>query len=72
MMDPPSRQCKYGCGRTIVYDNTLPSPPYREVDTGIHHTYKRCADLLGPNAKASFANDAAERMLKRGGRHKNV
>lgn len=60
-----SQLCRYGCGKVIVFDGQLPSPPFFEQDTGIHHTYKRCAEILGPKAKEAFAKDAAERKARK-------
>ena len=31
----------------IRYDSTLPGPSYREVETNLHHSFKRCAELIG-------------------------
>jgi hypothetical protein len=63
MMREP-KLCRYGCGRKIVFDISLPSPPYREIDTAVHHTYKRCAEILGPKSKDAFGKDAVERKMK--------
>ena len=41
------KDCIFGCGAKINYDSTLPGPSYREVDTGLHHSFKRCAELIG-------------------------
>ena len=41
------KECIFGCGAKIRYDSTLPGPSYREVDTNLHHSFKRCADLIG-------------------------
>jgi hypothetical protein len=39
--------CVFGCGAKIRYGSTLLDPSYREVDTNLHHSFKRCADLIG-------------------------
>jgi len=41
------RECIFMCGKHIVYDSTLPNPSYREVETGLHHSNKRCAEVIG-------------------------
>lgn len=43
------KECKEGCGKLLIYDSSLPKPPFAEADSGIHHTYKRCAELLKEN-----------------------
>jgi hypothetical protein len=60
-----THKCRYGCDKVLVFDRDLPSPPFFEQDTGIHHTYKRCAEILGPKAKEAFARDAEERKAKK-------
>lgn len=40
------KECKEGCGKLLIYDSSLPKPPFAEADSGIHHTYKRCAEVL--------------------------
>jgi hypothetical protein len=53
------RPCKYGCGKNIVFSDKVGKPPFVEVDSGEHHTYKRCADLLnaqGKNPDLQFGN----------------
>jgi hypothetical protein len=62
---PRPKPCRYNCGKVIVFDAALPSPPYYEVVTGVHHTYKRCAELLGKERAATeFSKDAKERKQK--------
>ena len=47
-IDPVApKDCIFGCGAKINYDSTLPGPSYREVNTGLHHSFKRCAELIG-------------------------
>ena len=59
-------KCKYNCGKELLYNKDLPSPPFQEEDTGIHHTFKRCAELLGTDrAKAEFSKDAKQRKLRK-------
>ena len=41
------KPCVFGCGKQIVYDSTLSGPSYREIDTGLHHSFKRCAEIIG-------------------------
>ena len=47
-IDPVApKDCIFGCGAKINYDSTLPGPSYSEVNTGLHHSFKRCAELIG-------------------------
>lgn len=46
--------CRFQCGKTLVYDPDIGNPPFKEVDTGIHHTFKRCAELIGSDASRRF------------------
>lgn len=39
--------CVFGCGAKIRYGSILLDPSYREVDTNLHHSFKRCEDLIG-------------------------
>lgn len=44
---PPSKECKYGCGKMVYWDNNLDGKlKWREVDGGAIHSYPRCADIL--------------------------
>jgi hypothetical protein len=58
-----THKCRYGCGKVLVYDQECGKPPFYEEDTGIHHTYKRCADLIGPDASTRFSEYKKRRYL---------
>lgn len=50
-VESKQRKCKCfdRCGKIIEYDPELAPPPFFEVDTGIHHTFKRCGSLQEEN-----------------------
>jgi hypothetical protein len=43
------KDCIFGCGVKINYDSTLPGASYREVSTGLHHSFKRCVGNIRSN-----------------------
>ena len=57
------KDCIFGCGAKINYDSTLPGPSYREVNTGLHHSFKRCAesDRRSGSGKAEVPGIKAEK-----------
>lgn len=63
------RPCKYGCGATIMFFDKVGRPPYVEVETHIHHTYNRCAQLLkaqGRDPTKEFDRGRRERLERNG------
>ena len=63
------RPCIFQCGKDIVYDSTLPNPSYREVGTGLHHSYKRCAEVIGDPeiARQRFQENKRKRIKEQKG-----
>lgn len=56
MSDAQEKECMFKCGKIIVFDPELPHPPYREKDTGFHHTFQRCYEAKPEDAKQRFAD----------------
>lgn len=45
--------CIYGCGKMVYWDDSIVNKKLKwvESDTGILHSYPRCADLLKEQGK---------------------
>jgi hypothetical protein len=59
------RQCKYGCGKLIFWDDTVKEKmKFVEEGSRILHTYPRCADLLQRQGKSLdvFAKEKKEKQ----------
>lgn len=45
MSSAQEKECMFKCGKILVFDPNLPSPPYVEKGTNIHHTFQRCFEV---------------------------
>ena len=61
-IDPVApKDCIFGSGVKINYDSTLPG----EVNTGLHHSFKRCAELIGdPNVARQRFQELKRKRIK--------
>lgn len=55
MSEAQEKECMFECGKVLIFDPELPSPPYREKDTKIHHTFQRCYECKPEGANERFA-----------------
>ena len=48
-----TKPCKYGCGKKVFWNNDFKDSKIKwcEEDTGLLHSYPRCADLLKEQGK---------------------
>lgn len=49
---PEAKPCKYGCGSILIWDYKLEGPnKFKDVNTGVQHSYQICADILKSQGK---------------------
>lgn len=63
------KKCINGCGKDIYWDKSIEDSKLKwaECDSGIHHTYKRCADVLKSQGKdATEMINTAKRLFGKG------
>ena len=46
------QECKYKCKTMLIWDNSIPDKnKFKEVETGIRHTYDRCLEIKNTTEK---------------------